>query len=90
MCCRTHSRNMLRSSALATPVDEAERVEYQERLKRRVASTLVAIDKRMVPDEREPECNGLGCKVGIEVFPTERHPRLGQCGFKGSEIANRR
>lgn len=65
-------------------------VEYQERLKRGVASTLVAIDKRMVPTEREPECSGLGREIGIEIFPTERHPRLGQCGLKGSEIANRR
>ena len=56
--------------------DEFQTVEKQKRLHRGVADPLVAIDKGMITDEREPDRRCLLDQSRIEFPAIEGHPRL--------------
>lgn len=65
-------------------------VQHQKYFERRVADALVAIDKRMVPNKREPERRRLVNERWIQLSVVKCRAGLGKCGLKCPKIAYRR
>ena len=65
---------------------ELESVQQQNRLEGGVANPFVAVDERVVLDQRKRQRGSLGRQVGIQILACERHPRLRSGRLESPEI----
>lgn len=63
-------------------------VEHQKNFQRCVPNSLVSIDERMVPDEREAERGGLLDERRIQIDVVERRTGLCERGLQSAKVAD--
>ena len=55
-----------------------------------MSNPFVAVDERVIPDQRKPERSSFGGHGGIGFDPTGRHPGLCDSRFEGPQVMNAR
>ncbi len=63
-------------------------VENQKHFHRQMTDSLVAIEERMVANQREYQGRGFRWQAWIQILPTESHLRLNDRRLKSAEIAH--
>jgi hypothetical protein len=63
-------------------------VQDQEHFHCKMANALVAIDERMIADQRKTQGGGFSRQAWIQILPIERHLRLSNSRLKAAKIAH--
>lgn len=63
-------------------------IQHEKYFKRRVSDTFVAVDKRMIENQREAERRCFFFKRRIQLSAVERGSRLRHSGFERAQVAN--